>query len=162
MRNLFFLAFGGLCLAIALTLAWVLGVTLFCPNGFLAGFIVDRASLIKAHIDYLMMAQFLFIFFLLFRQFSLDPPIWVVAASCYGAFFNPLGFLRVALTPKVAVVAPIEPHFPLSALVSFSLTTIGFLAAVALIARAAWKSRRLSVEFTSTTAQSLGAGSSGE
>jgi hypothetical protein len=88
-----------------------------------------------------MMAQFLFIFFLLFRQFCIDPPIWVVAASCYGAFFNPMGFLLRALRPKVVLAAPLEPHFPLQALASFSLTTIGFLAAVALVARAAWKSR---------------------
>jgi hypothetical protein len=144
MRNLFLLAFAGLCLAIALVIAWALGITLFFPNGAVAGLIFDRPSLIRAHIDFLMMAQFLFIFFLSFRQFSIDPPIWVVGASCYGAFFNPLGFLRVALRPKPVIIAPVEPHFPLSAFVSFSLTTIGFLAAVVLIARAAWKSRKLS------------------
>jgi Zn-dependent protease with chaperone function len=88
--NLFQLAFAGLCLAIALALAWTLGITLFFPDGVLAGFLVERADIIRAHVDYLMMPQFLFIFFLLFRQYSIEPPIWVVAACCYGAFFNPL------------------------------------------------------------------------
>jgi hypothetical protein len=141
--NLFLLAFAGLCLTIALAIAWVLGVTLFFPDGVLAGFLVERADIIRAHIDYLMMAQFLFIFFLLFRQYSIDPPVWVVAACCFGAFFNPLAFLVRGLTPKpaIAAVIPVEPHFPFQAGLSFTLTTIGFLTAVVLVVRAAWKSR---------------------
>jgi hypothetical protein len=142
MRNMFLLAFAGLCLAIALVLAWVLGITLFYPDSYLAGFIVNRSYFIKAHIDFLMMAQFLFIFGLLFRQFLIEPPIWVVGAICYGAFFNPLGFLKVALQPKPVIVAPVEAHFPPMALISFSMTTIGFSAAVVLVARAAWKKSR--------------------
>ncbi|MDD5413018.1 MAG: hypothetical protein PHF31_16710 [Methylobacter sp.] len=145
MTNLFLLAFAGLCLTIALAIAWVLGITLFFPDGALAGLLVERADIIRAHVDYLMMAQFLFIFFLLFRQYSIDPPVWVVAACCFGAFFNPLAFLVRGLTPKSAVVAviPVEPHFPLQAGISFTLTTIGFLAAVALVVRAAWKLRSM-------------------
>jgi hypothetical protein len=142
MRNTFILGFAGLCLAIALVLAWVLGITLFFPQSYLATFIADRPSFIKAHIDFLMMAQFLFIFGLLFRQYLVKPPIWVVAAACYGAFFNPLGFLKVALTPKPpagTLVIHHAPYFPIPAAISFTLTTIGFLAAVMLIVRAAWR-----------------------
>jgi len=134
--NLFLLAFAGLCLAIALAIAWVLGITLFFPDGALAGHLVERADIIRAHVDYLMMAQFLFIFFLLFRQYAIDPPIWVVAACCFGAFFNPLAFLVRGVTPKPAVVIPVEAHFPLQAGISFTLTTVGFLAAVVLVIRA--------------------------
>lgn len=140
-RNTFLLAFATLCLAIALAIAWVLGVTLFFPNGYLASLIVERADLIRAHIDYLMMAQFLFLFALLFRQYSIVPPLWVIGASCFGAFFNSLGFLLRALRPKIDLAAIPEPHFPLSAGVSFSLTTIGFLAAAGLVVRAAWLSK---------------------
>jgi hypothetical protein len=143
MTNLFLLAFAGLCLTIALAIAWTLGITLFFPDGTLAGLLVERADIIKAHIDYLMMAQFLFIFFLLFRQYSINPPVWVVAACCFGAFFNPLAFLIRGLTPKPSVVVaiPVEPHFPFQAGLSFTLTTVGFLTAVALVVRAAWKLR---------------------
>lgn len=144
MRNTFLLVFAGLLLVIALVLAWVLGITLFFPHGRLAEFIADRHNFVRAHIDYLMMAQFLFIFALLFRQYSIEPPLWVIGSACYGAFFNPLGFLKLALTPKPPADAPpipYEPHFPLPAAASFTLTTIGFLAAVALIIRVAWKSR---------------------
>lgn len=141
MTNLFLVAFAGLCLAIALAIAWVLGITLFFPDGVLAGLLVERADIIRAHIDYLMMAQFLFIFFLLFRQYAIDPPVWVVAACCFGAFFNPLSFLVRGLTPKPSVTIPVEAHFPFQAGLSFTLTTVGFLTAVALVVRAAWKLR---------------------
>lgn len=144
MTNLFLLAFAGLCLTIALAIAWVLGITLFFPDGVLAGFLVERADIIRAHIDYLMMAQFLFIFFLLFRQYSIDPPIWVVAACCFGAFFNPLAFLIRGLTPKPSVAIPVEAHFPFQAGLSFTLTTVGFLAVVVLVIRAVLKSRSVS------------------
>lgn len=142
MANRVLLAFAIICLAIALSIAWVLGITLFFPDGVLAGYLVDRADIIRAHVDYLMMAQFLFIFFLLFRQYAIVPPFWVVAACCYGAFFNPLGFLLRGLAPKPVVVLPVEPHFPLQAAISFTLTSVGFLAAVILVAVAAWKSRQ--------------------
>ena len=97
----------------------------------------------RTHIDYLMMAQFRVIFFLLFRQYAIDPPVWVVTACCFGAFFNPLAFLVRGLTAKPAVVAmiPVEPHFPFQAGLRFTLTTVGFLTTVALVLRAAWKLR---------------------
>lgn len=139
--NLILLSIAGLCLLIALTIAWVLGITLFFPGGTLAGQLADRDDIIRAHIDYLMMAQFLFIFFLAFRQFAIDPPLWLVAACCFGAFFNPLAFLIRGITPKAIIIIPVEPHFPLQAILSFSLTTIGFLTAVLLVVRAAWKAR---------------------
>ncbi len=139
--NLILLSVAGLCLLIALAIAWVLGITLFFPEGDLAARLVEREDIIRAHIDYLMMAQFLLIFFLGFRQYAIDPPYWLIVACCFGAFFNPLAFLIRGLTPKVATPIPVEPHFPLQAMLSFSLTTIGFLGAVVLIAQAAWKMR---------------------
>jgi hypothetical protein len=63
----------------------------------------------------------------------------LIAAGCFGAFFNPLAFLIRGLTPKAAEAMTVEPHFPLQAMLSFSLTTLGFLGAIVLIAQAAWK-----------------------
>ena len=122
-------------------IAWVLGITLFFPDGGLASHIVERSDIIKAHIDYLMMAQFLLIFFVLFRQFAINTPAWLVGACSFGAFFNPLAFLKRGLTPKPEVMVAVEPHFPLLAALSFSLITVGFLAAVWLVLRAAWLRR---------------------
>jgi len=139
--NLILLGFAGLCLAIALTIAWVLGVTLFFPDGALAARLVERDDVIRAHVDYLMMAQFLLLFFLGFRQYALRAPYWLVGACGFGAFFNPLAFLLRGLTPKNPAALSVEPHFPLQAALSFSLTTLGFLGAVVLIAGAAWRLR---------------------
>ncbi|QPK62422.1 hypothetical protein IVG45_16410 [Methylomonas sp. LL1] len=140
--NFVLLAFAIFCLAIALAIAWMLGITLFFPDGRLAGHLVERSDIIRAHIDYLMMAQFLFIFFLLFRQYAINPPIWLVAACSFGAFFNPLAFLIRGLSAKPDAVAAalVEPHFPLQAAISFTLTTVGFLGSTLLVGRAAWQS----------------------
>lgn len=141
--NLLFLGFGLFCLVIALAIAWVLGITLFFPHGELAGQLVERADIIRAHVDYLLMAQFLILFFLLFRQLAMEPPLWVVLACCFGAFFNPLAFLRRGLAPKPdpALLATMEPHFPFMAGLSFTLTTVGFLSAVGMVL---WESYRRS------------------
>lgn len=137
-RVTFLLAFATLELAIALSLAWVLGVTLFFPHGALASAIVERADLIRGHIDFLMMSQFLFLFALLFRQYRIVPPLWVVGACCFGAFVNPFSFVMRALSAKVDPATIVE-HFPLMAAVSFTLTTVGFLASAVLAARASWR-----------------------
>lgn len=142
-RVTFLLAFATLCLAIALVLAWVLGVTLFFPKGYVASLIVERADVVRAHVDYLMMAQFLFLFALLFRQYSVVPPYWAIFAACYGAFFNPLAFLKRAFSPKLDPAAlPVEPYFPLPAAMTFALATVGFLTFAGLAVRAAWRSNR--------------------
>lgn len=143
LSNLLILGFAGLCLFIALTIAWVLGVTLFFPEGALATRLVERDDVIRAHVDYLMMAQFLLLFFLGFRQYAIRAPYWLVGACGFGAFFNPLAFLMRGLTPKSPEALAVEPHFPMQAALSFSLTTVGFLGAVVLIACAAWRSREV-------------------
>ncbi|WP_400765612.1 hypothetical protein [Methylosinus sporium] len=140
-RNAFLLAFATLLLGMALAIAWVLGFTLFYPDSALAHAIPRRDDLIRAHIDYLMMAQFVFVFALLFRQYAIRPPIWMIVSICFGTFNNPLSFALRALRPKIdpATLPPVEPHFPLIAGVSFTLTTVGFLTAAFLAARAAWR-----------------------
>ncbi|MBY6243295.1 hypothetical protein [Methylosinus sp. Sm6] len=146
-RVTFLFAFATFELTLALAIAWALGVSLFFPNGVIASYIVERADLIRAHIDYLMMAQFLFIFALMFRQYAIRPPLWILVASCSGAFYNPASFLLRALRPKVdpaTITAPVEPHFPLIAGLSFTAVTVGFIGSAALVVYAAWRSSRSS------------------
>jgi hypothetical protein len=138
----FLLLYAALLLGIALLIAWVLGVTLFFPDGALSKLIVERSDLIHAHIDFLMMAQFFFLFGLLARQYALELPRWAIFAASFGAFFNPLSFVRRALSPKLDPALLPEPHFPPMAAVSFTLTTIGFLVIAGLAVRAAWRSNR--------------------
>ena len=84
-----------------------------------------------------MMAQFLFLFFLAFSQYSIQPPLPIVACLSFGAFFNPFAFLLRGLRGKPP--APPEEGFPVPAIASFSETTLGFLGAAWLIVEAGWK-----------------------
>ena len=138
----FLLLYATLLLTIALAIAWVLGVTLFFPNGDLASHIVTRADLIRAHIDFLMMAQFFFLFGLLMRQYAIEPPRWAIVAASFGAFVNPFAFVARALAPKIDPAMIPEPHFPPLAAISFACVTVGFLILAALAVRAAWRSHR--------------------
>jgi hypothetical protein len=143
MRIPFMLGFAGFLLVFALITAWILGITLFFPHGSLAQLIQDRHRLIQGHIDFLMMAQFLFIFAGLFRLYAVDPPRWVLALCCYGAFINAFGLARAGFIPKPTVdpaAPPPNPSFPLPAALSFTAVTLGFLAAAVLITYAAWRS----------------------
>ncbi|HMK88668.1 MAG TPA: hypothetical protein VK446_03420 [Methylocystis sp.] len=147
LRIPFLLGFASFLLVLALITAWILGVTLFFPHGGLAQLVQDRHRLIQGHIDLLMMAQFLFIFAGLFRLYAVEPPRWVLALCCYGAFFNAFGLARagfVAKPPVDVAAPPPEPSFPLPAALSFTAATVGFLAAAALIIHAAWRARRAS------------------
>jgi len=129
--------FAAFLLLLALALAWVLGITLFYPGGALSSRLADRNDIIRGHIDYLMMAQFLFLFFLAFRQYSIRPPLLIVACLCFGAFFNPFAFVLRGLRGRPP--APPAEGFPVPAIASFSATTLGFLGAAWLIVEAAWK-----------------------
>ena len=130
--------FAAFLLFLALVLAWVLGITLFYPGGALSGRLADRNDIIRGHVDYLMMAQFLFLFFLALRQYSIQPPLPIVASLCFGGFFNPFAFVLRGLRERPH--SPPEEGFPVPAIASFSATTLGFLGAAWLILEAAWKS----------------------
>jgi hypothetical protein len=75
------------------------------------------------------------------KQYAIQSPLWLIGACGFGAFFNPLAFLVRGLTPKAVATIAVEAHFPLQALLSFSLTTIGFLGSVLLVIRAVWRLR---------------------
>jgi hypothetical protein len=49
--------------------------------------------------SYLIMAQFLFVFYGLSRLLGLSLPVWVVVALCVGSFFNPFAFVIRAVRP---------------------------------------------------------------
>lgn len=83
-----------------------------------------------------MMAQFLFVFYGLYRFMSLTPPVWVIAAMVVGSFFNPFAFLVRALKPDY-LKAPSGP-FKAMLTVSCIATTAGYGATAWMIAVAAF------------------------
>jgi hypothetical protein len=123
---------GSVCLTLALVLAW-------CLAGVRASSFVKRCFpsypyLLKAHLDFLMMAGLLYIFFLLFEQLRLAPPPVVVAAMSVGSLTNPAGFLALSLKPDLSQ----RPTSPFGALMvlSFAVSTVGYGGAAWCVARA--------------------------
>jgi hypothetical protein len=127
-----FAVFGALCLTMALVEAWLLVAHLASPDGPLQRWLPNRADLVRSHIDYLMMALFLLIFYGLCRQTGTAPPVWALASACFGAFFNPFAFLVHAVRPEYKTAPPVI--FSATVMLSCAATTIGFGATVWLIA----------------------------
>jgi len=120
----FLIVTGSICLAVALVQAWLLVGVYSSDDSPLLKIIPGRSDLLKSHIDYLMMSQFLFIFFLMYRGLDISPPAWVIAATCIGAFFNPFAFFVRALRPSFLKAPPVP--FTIMITVSCILTTVGF------------------------------------
>lgn len=88
-------------------------------------------NLVKAHIDYLLMALLLIAYYLLGDALGLEFPGWVLLAMLIGATLNPFMFIIVAMhEPKQFRPGP---SFRALTMLSFTLTTIGFAAAAILI-----------------------------
>ena len=124
---------GSLCLLLTLVLAWCLvGVR---SSALMKSLFPGYQNLLKAHLDYLMMAGLLLIFFLLFTHFRVSPPSLVVMAMCTGSLMNPVGFIALAIRPTLRQT----PASPFGAVMagSFTLTTIGYAGAAWAVGRAA-------------------------
>ena len=126
-------AAGSLCLMITLVLAWCLaGVR---ASGSMKKLFPNYQSLLKAHMDYLLMTGLLMIFYLLFAQFHVSASPVILAAMCLGSVGNPVGFLVLAVKPGLRQ-HPASP-FGAAMTVSFALTTIGYAGAAWSVGRAA-------------------------
>ena len=135
--NLSYLALGGaICMTMALIEAWLIVAHFSSEDGPVAKFIPGGKDLLRSHIDYLMMAQFLFVFYGLYRFMSLTPPLWVIAAMVVGSFFNPFAFLVRALKPDYLKAPP--GAFKAMLTVSCVATTVGYGATAWIIASAAF------------------------
>jgi hypothetical protein len=130
----YFVLTGSLCLIVALIQAWLLVAVFSSETSPVSRIIPGRQDLLKSHIDYLMMTQFLFIFFMLYRALGLTPPGWVVVCVCVGSFFNPFAFFVRAIKPSYLKDAPIA--FVAMITISCILTTVGYGASAWLFARA--------------------------
>jgi hypothetical protein len=124
-----------ICLIAALIEAWLLVVAFSSENGPLNRLLPNGKDLLRSHVDYLMMALFLFVFYGLFRLLRVAPPDWLVASACLGAFFNPSAFLVRGVKPSYQKAPPIA--FLLMLITSCIATTVGFGAAAWTISTAA-------------------------
>lgn len=125
-------AAGSVCLTLALVLAWCLAGAR--SSSFVKRFFPSYPYLLKAHLDFLMMAGLLYLFFLLFEHLRIAPPPAVVGAMCVGSITNPAGFVALSLKPDL----PQRPATPFGALMatSFAFTTVGYGGGAWCVARA--------------------------
>ncbi len=124
---------GSVCLAITLVLAWCVAGTR--SSTFMKGLFPNFQYLLKAHIDYLLMAGLLMIFFLLLArlQVSLSPA--ALLAMSAGSLLNPAGYVALSMKPTISQ-RPASP-FAIVMVSSFVLTTFGYGSAAWTVAHAA-------------------------
>jgi len=123
-QNIYLVMMGSLCLIVALIEAWLLVAVFSSDDSPVSRIVPGRQDLLRSHIDYLMMSQFLFVFFMLYRTLEVTPPVWLVAAICIGSFFNPFAFLVRAVKPAYKTNAPTA--FTGMITISCLLTTAGY------------------------------------
>lgn len=84
-------------------------------------------NLVKAHIDYLLMALLLMAYYLLGNALDVEFPGWAILTMLLGGAANPFMFIIVAMSePKQFRPGP---SFRVLTMLSFTATTIGFAAA---------------------------------
>jgi hypothetical protein len=131
----FLVVTGSLCLIMALIEAWMLVIVFSTPESGLAKWIPGHQDLLKSHIDYLMMSQFLFIFYLLFSHFQIKASAFIIVCMCIGSFGNALLFLIRAINPGLKEQPTTAFHFGM--FISCLLTTVGYISGTWLVARSA-------------------------
>jgi len=57
-------------------------------------------NLIRSHIDYLMMATLLGVIYFACVHLAITLPKSIIAILCFGALYNPFGFIVKAVNPK--------------------------------------------------------------
>lgn len=122
---------GSVMLLLSLAIAWVLVAVRYLRLPGLTTLIISDEHLLKAHIDYLLMALLLYAFSLL----GTTLPMSLQVAMALGAFTNPLLFIVLAIKPTVSR-APLAP-VGICATLSFLVTTLGFGGAAIRVACAA-------------------------
>lgn len=111
---------GALCLSLALAQGWLLALYSTPAGAPLRHWLPGQPSLLRSHIDYLMMALFL----LVFAALGATPPLWLAALAVAGAVANPILFFLTALRPEWQQHRP--KAYDVAATLSFIATTIGF------------------------------------
>lgn len=81
--------------------------------------------LILSHVDYLMMATLLSVTYFICHHLEIELPLWVIIILCFGAIYNPFGFLLKAINPQAGNAETVFGRVMVCA--GFLPTTIGFV-----------------------------------
>ena len=118
-------------IAALLVSAWLMTFARWFPiEGIDGGFLVDYKTLIRAHIDFALMA----LFNLGFYGLGIDLPILACWCVAIGGFTNPSVFVIAAFDPDFWN----KTHWKVLTAISFVITTIGFSWVGVTILQTAW------------------------
>jgi len=115
----------------SLSLAWLSTAVRILRVKSLRARFPAHDNLVKAHIDYLLMALLLIAYYLLGDTLEIEFPGWVILMMIFGGTVNPLTFIIVAMS-KPEDFKPGSSFMALTML-SFTATTLGFAAAAVLV-----------------------------
>ena len=119
-----FLFTAAISMLISLSLAWLASLIFYANVQFLKAIFPATQQLIRAHIDFLLMSILLVVSFYLSERLTLSIPDSIVLITCFGALYNPLGFIILAIKPSMA--NPQTRIEKLRVLLGFLPATIGY------------------------------------
>jgi hypothetical protein len=108
------------CIAALILSAWLMTFARWFPiDGIDGKFLVDYKTMIRAHVDYALMA----LFNLGFYGAGVDLPVFACWCVAIGGFANPTVFTIAAFDTEFWQKA----HWRVYTLTAFAITTVGFL-----------------------------------
>jgi len=116
---------------VSLALAWLATAVRILQIERLKKRFPAHQNLVKAHIDYILMALLLMAYYLLAEVLAIEFPWWVIMTMIIGGALNPFMFIVVAMNEPEDFRPGI--FFMVVTMVSFTLTTIGFAMAALLV-----------------------------
>ena len=106
------------CMAALIISAWLMTFARWFPIKGVDEFLIDYKTMIRAHVDYALMA----LFNLGFYGLGIELPIIACWCVAIGGFANPTIFVIAAFDPDFWN----KLHWKIFSAVSFMITTIGF------------------------------------
>jgi len=124
---------GAITLLLTIIIAWfmvLIGLKVKVINSLFPGY----SSLVKAHVDYVIMTALIFTVYLVLSHLNLELPKLTIATLCIGSLLNPFFFLLMAMKPDLdQLKPPASVIVQISALTSNALTSYGYVYALFVI-----------------------------
>ena len=110
---------GAFLIMFSIAIGWLIIARKYLSLEIFERLIRDDKKLVKAHIDYIMMALILFSFFLI----GINLPLPLVILACAGALADPALFIFLSVKPNVN--KNIGSPFSIISTIVFLTTTVG-------------------------------------
>ena len=110
---------GAFLILFSIAIGWLIIAKKYLSLGIIERLIRDDKKLVKAHIDYVMMALILFSFFFI----GVNLPLPVIILACAGALADPALFIFLSVKPNVN--KNIGSPFSIISTIIFLITTVG-------------------------------------